>query len=102
MAPVPIADDEKTFEQLQARIARTIELLGTVDAAKLDGKSDKEILMETRSMGSFKFSTGQVYVSECAIPNFHFHFSTAYCILRVQGVPLAAFDYLGKDTFVRA
>lgn len=51
-------------------------------------------------MGNFKF-TGQRYVSEFAIPNFHFHLSSAYCILRHQGVPLGALDYM-KDVFEKA
>lgn len=48
--------------------------------------------METK-MGNFGF-TAQRYVSEMAIPNFHFHLSSAYCILRHQGVPIGAMDYL--------
>jgi len=49
--------------------------------------------------GTYKF-TGYTYVSEFAIPNFHFHLSTAYCILRQQGVPIDAVDYL-KDVCVK-
>lgn len=52
--------------------------------------------MESK-MGNFRF-TGQRYVSEYVIPNFHFHLTSAYCIMRTQGVPLGAFDYL-KDVF---
>jgi uncharacterized protein len=53
------------------------------------------VLMKTGKQGDFKFESGQVYLSEYAIPNFHFHLTTAYCILRHLGVPLGAFDYLG-------
>lgn len=53
--------------------------------------------MDTR-MGKFKF-TGQSYVSDFALPNFHFHMTTAYCILRHLGVNLSAFDYLGSGVF---
>jgi uncharacterized protein len=87
-----LEDNEETFEQLQARIARTIDILKTVDETGMNGKEEKEVMMETK-MGNFKF-TGQSYVSEYAIPNFHFHLTTAYCILRHLGVPIGAFDYL--------
>lgn len=87
-------DNEKTFDELQGRIAKTIDLLQGADAASFDGKEDREVLMESK-MGTFRF-TGQRYVSEFAIPNFHFHLTTAYCILRHLGVPIGAMDYL-KD-----
>lgn len=89
-------DNEKTFDELQERIAKTIELLKAVDPKPFDGKEDQEVKMETK-MGNFRF-TGQRYVSEFAIPNFHFHLSSAYCILRHLGVSLGALDYM-KDVF---
>ncbi|KAM0270120.1 hypothetical protein ACHAPA_003635 [Fusarium lateritium] len=89
-------DDEQTFEQLQSRITKTIEVLEGVDPDVINGKENEEIIMES-AMGNFRF-TGQRYVSEYAIPNFHFHLTSAYCIMRTQGVPLGAFDYL-KDVF---
>ncbi|KAJ4386141.1 hypothetical protein N0V93_009034 [Gnomoniopsis smithogilvyi] len=85
-------DEEKTFDELTERITKTIEVLKKVDPKGFEGKEDEEVLMESK-MGTFRF-TGQRYVSEFAIPNFHFHLSTAYCILRHQGVPLSAFDYM--------
>lgn len=92
-------DNEKTFDELTTRIENTIEMLKKVDPKGFEGKEDAEIIMESK-MGNFKF-TGQRYVSEFAIPNFHFHLSTAYCILRHQGVPLGALDYM-KDVFEKA
>lgn len=89
-------DNEKTFDELQERIAKTVQLLQKVDAKSFDGKEDKEVIME-KTAGNFRF-TGQRYVSEYALPNFHFHLATAYCILRHLGVPLGALDYL-KDVF---
>ncbi len=50
--------------------------------------------METK-LGNFRFESGWIYLSEYAIPNFHFHLTSAYCILRHLGVPIGAFDYLG-------
>lgn len=97
---VPFYEDkETTFDELQARIATTIELLEKTDAAVIDAKVNEPVFMET-SMGNFRFETGQRYVSEYIIPNFHFHLTSAYCILRTQGVPLGALDYL-KGVFVK-
>lgn len=95
---VPVFDDtETTFAELRARIDRTVEVLQAVDPASMDGLESREVLMETK-VGTFRFETGQRYVSEYAMPNFHFHLTTAYCILRHRGVPLGAFDYL-RDVF---
>ncbi|KAI8721356.1 hypothetical protein NCS52_00582900 [Fusarium sp. LHS14.1] len=94
---IPVFEDtETTFTELHARIDRTIELLESVDPASINGKEEQEVIMET-GMGNFRF-TGQRYVSEFVLPNFHFHLTSAYCIMRAQGVPLGAFDYL-KDVF---
>ncbi|OKL58494.1 hypothetical protein UA08_06359 [Talaromyces atroroseus] len=92
-----LEDNESTFEELQARIERTIQILEMAKPEAMDALADKEVIMETK-MGNFRFATGQEYVSNYAIPNFHFHLTTAYCIMRHLGVPLGAMDYL-KDVF---
>ena len=94
-------DNEATFEQLQARITKTIDLLRSVDAGKMAGKDSEPVLMGSKN-ATFKFDSGQDYVSDYALPYFYFHLSSAYCILRHLGVEIDAFDYLGKDTFVKA
>jgi hypothetical protein len=93
---ITLADDETTFPELQARITRTIEILNLVNETKLDAKkvADEPVIMETK-LGNFRFESGWIYLSEYAIPNFHFHLTSAYCILRHLGVPIGAFDYLG-------
>ncbi|RGP71568.1 transcription factor [Fusarium sporotrichioides] len=97
---IPIFEDnEETFEQLQDRIAKTVEVLEKVDPDVINGKEDVEIFVEAK-VGKFRF-TGQRYISEYVIPNFHFHLTSAYCIMRTQGVPLGAFDYL-NDVFKKA
>ncbi|KFY44493.1 hypothetical protein V494_01450 [Pseudogymnoascus sp. VKM F-4513 (FW-928)] len=95
MENIVLEDDETTFPELQARIAKTIEILKSVDPAKIDAKKavEEPIIMETK-IGNFRFESGQAYLSEFVIPNFHFHLSTAYCILRNFGVPIGAMDYL--------
>lgn len=95
-----VDDNEKTFEELEARIRSTIELLQATDPKGFDGKAEVEVIMETKAMGNFRFATGQTYLSEYAVPNFHFHLTTAYCIMRHLGVPIGAFDYL-KDVFTK-
>lgn len=64
------------------------------------GLESKELIMEAGRMGSFRFKTGQEYVSNYAIANFHFHLSSAYCILRHKGVSIGALDYM-NDVFVK-
>ena len=86
-------DDEQTFEQLKARIAKTIAWLDTVPAAKLDGTEDKDITFPvgretTRTMKA------EAYLKHWALPNFFFHVSMAYAILRHNGVDLGKADYL--------
>lgn len=86
-------DTEATFEELRARIGKTLEWLETVPAAKLDGTEDKEITFPvgreaTRTM------KGEAYLKHWALPNFFFHVTTAYAILRHNGVELGKADYL--------
>lgn len=94
-----VEDNETTFDELQERISQTIKILEEADPKTFEGKENQELIMESK-MGNFRF-TGQRYVSEYAIPNFHFHLTTAYCILRHLGVPIGALDYL-KDVFEKA
>ncbi|OIW23429.1 hypothetical protein CONLIGDRAFT_664503 [Coniochaeta ligniaria NRRL 30616] len=89
-----IEDNETTFDELQERLSQTIKMLEGADPKGFEGKEDQEVIMET-TYGNYRF-TGQRYVSEFAIPYFHFHLTSAYCILRHLGVPIGAFDYL-KD-----
>ena len=87
------ADTETTFEELRGRIAKTRRLLGEFDASMFAGAEDKIITMRFASR-ELRFS-GLDYVNNLALPNFYFHVSLAYGILRSQGVSLGKFDYLG-------
>ena len=86
-------DTEASFPELKARIQKTLDYLGTVPAAKLDGTEDKEI---TFPVGREKTRTmkAQAYLTTWALPNFFFHITTAYAILRHNGVDLGKVDYL--------
>ncbi|MGE7369161.1 DUF1993 domain-containing protein [Neorhizobium sp. NPDC001467] len=90
---VPMADDEVTFADLHARIAKTVDLLKAVEPSAMDGKDETEVVLKTSS-GSTTF-TARNYVLGFAVPNFYFHVTTAYAILRHKGVPLGKMDYLG-------
>jgi hypothetical protein len=85
-------DTETTFAELKARIARTIAFIQTVPAASIDGSEDKTITLKLRQEVSFP---GRFYLLDFVIPNLHFHVTTAYLILRHNGVELGKIDYLG-------
>jgi hypothetical protein len=91
-APV-YPDDETTFEQLEARIAKTVAFLQSVPPEKVDGSEERPIQLTLRS-GELNF-TGQAFLLHFVIPNFFFHVTTAYAILRHNGVEIGKRDYLG-------
>ena len=87
-------DKETTLADLKARIAKTIAFMQTVTPAQIDGTEDKEIVVkrgdkETRYQG-LQFLLGH------ATPNFYFHITTAYNILRHNGVEIGKRDFLGN------
>jgi uncharacterized protein len=87
-------DDETTFEQLQARIAKTIAFIDTVKPEQLEGAETRDITITVRKM-ELKF-TGQTYLLAWVNPNVYFHVTTAYNILRHNGVELGKPDFLGS------
>jgi len=88
----PMADEEKNFDDMQARIRATVDWLGKVQASAFAGTEDKEVVMKMRT-GELRF-TGTSYILQFALPNFFFHVTTAYDILRNRGVPLSKGDFL--------
>jgi hypothetical protein len=87
-------DTEQTFADLKARIAKTIDFLESVPASKVDGSEEKEIVLQMRS-GERRFK-GMQYLLGHAYPNFYFHVTTAYNILRHNGVEIGKADFIGK------
>jgi hypothetical protein len=86
-------DTETTFAQLQERIARTIDFLQGVKPAQIDGSEDKAISFKA---GPYMLNfTGASYLAMFVVPNFYFHATTAYDILRHKGVEVGKMDYLG-------
>ncbi|WP_313622536.1 DUF1993 domain-containing protein [Achromobacter sp.] len=87
------ADNETTLEQLQQRIANTIAYLESVTPDQIDGSEGRKV---TLSFGEFKPEfQGDDYLLTFALPNFYFHVTTAYGILRQAGVPIGKMDFLG-------
>ncbi|RQQ15786.1 DUF1993 domain-containing protein [Burkholderia stagnalis] len=87
-------DVEQTFDELQARLQKTIDYLKHFDAAQIDGTEDRQIVLKMRT-GPLEF-TGQSYLLGFVLPNFFFHVTTAYDILRHNGVELGKLDFLGR------
>ncbi|HWU85395.1 MAG TPA: DUF1993 domain-containing protein [Rhodocyclaceae bacterium] len=88
------ADTEATFPELRQRIVKTIAFLNSVRSEQIDGSEDKPVVLSTRSRGDIHFR-GQDYLLQQALPNFYFHVTTAYAILRHNGVELGKWDYYG-------
>jgi hypothetical protein len=86
-------DTEKTFAELQARIKKTIDFLQSVKPGQIDGSEQKTIEMKAAGR-ELKF-TGIDYLLGFALPNFYFHVTAAYAILRHKGVQIGKMDYLG-------
>lgn len=94
VTPPSFPDDETTFAELVARITKTVDYLQTVDRALIDGAEDREVTMKVRG-NELKF-TAQRYLLQFSLPNFFFHVTTAYDVLRHSGVPVGKLDYLGR------
>jgi hypothetical protein len=87
-------DTEQTFAELKTRVAKTIEFVRSFKPAQLDGSEDREIVLKLGGR-EVKF-TGMQYLLGHATPNFYFHVTTAYDILRHNGVELGKRDYIGN------
>jgi hypothetical protein len=92
--PPRFEDTEATFEELHARIARTIDYLKSIPASAFEGAEMRDIRIKAGDR-SLEFS-GLGFLQQWAIPNVLFHATTAYDILRHNGVPLGKRDFLGN------
>ena len=86
-------DNEASFADLRERIRKTIEFIESVPAAQIDGTEDKDVSVPRRD-GSITLK-GEFYLKHFVLPNFFFHVTTAYALLRHNGVELGKRDYLG-------
>ena len=87
-------DSEQTFAELQARIARTLEFVESVKPVQIDGSETRDIVLKLRTQ-ELRFK-GLDYLFNHAYPNFYFHVTTAYAILRHNGVELGKKDFVGS------
>ncbi len=87
-------DNEQTFADLQARIAKTLAYIETFKPADIDGSEARDIVIAPGTPRERKF-VGQPYLLHYALPNFFFHVTTAYAILRHNGVELGKKDFMG-------
>jgi hypothetical protein len=88
-------DTETTFAELQARIAKTIDFLKSVSPAQIDGSEERTVVLKLRTQ-EVKYQ-GQAYLLTFALPNFYFHLTTAYAILRHNGLDIGKADFLGRS-----
>jgi hypothetical protein len=93
-AEFPVYEDkEATFQELVLRIRNTITYLETLRPGQIDGSEDKTVSWQTRS--STKSMQALPYLMNHVLPNVHFHVTTAYAILRHNGVEIGKKDFLG-------
>ena len=88
------ANDETTIPQLKERIAKTIDYLKSVKASEVDGTEGKDISI-TFPNGNIRQFTGQSLLIGNSLPNFYFHVTTAYDIVRQCGVEVSKGDFMG-------
>ena len=93
--PPAWADDEVTFDDLIARVEKTVAYVEAVGADQVDGSEAREVTLVRR--GQISVVLGQAYLLDQAMPNFYFHLTTAYAILRHNGVEVGKKDYLGTS-----
>jgi hypothetical protein len=91
--PPSFPDTETTFAELQERIRKTVDFVQSVKAAQIDGSEEKSITLKFPG-GEVSF-VGQTFLLNFTLPNVFFHVTTAYDILRHNGVALGKMDFLG-------
>ena len=94
MEPPSFEDTEASFAELKARIDKAIAFLDTLKPAQVDGSEEREVTLKIGA--NTRTYKGQPYLLHHALPNFFFHVTTAYGILRHCGVELGKKDYIGQ------
>jgi hypothetical protein len=88
-------DTEASFPELIERVTKTQAFLNSITAAQLEGSEDRTVTIKVR--GSDMPMQGLAYLTGFAVPNFYFHVTTTYAILRHNGVEIGKLDYLGGN-----
>jgi len=94
LTPPKYDDSERTLEELYGLIAKAKADITAVTPEQLDGREGETFTIKLGPRGDTEF-TGIVYLSSFTLPNLYFHVTTAYNILRHNGVPLSKFDFFG-------
>ena len=94
--PPSFEDNEKALPELAARVQRTIDYLQSLTPQQFEGAEDREIRWKSPVAGE-RSMMGLPYLLHHMLPNLHFHCTTAYAILRHNGVELGKMDYLGRE-----
>lgn len=89
-----LPDDEQSFTDLRDRIAKTVAFLESAKPEDLDGSETREVTLNFPNL-KVTFS-GEAYLLQFVLPNFYFHVTTAYDILRHKGVPIGKADFIGR------
>lgn len=92
--PPAYADTESSFAELIARVQKTVDFLKTIKAEQVDGSENRDIVLKMHT-GELKFK-GEVYLTQFSLPNFYFHATTAYAILRHNGIEIGKMDFIGN------
>ena len=92
--PPKFEDTEATLPELQARVAKTLEFISSIKPEQLQGAETREIVL-TFPQNTLKF-TGLNYLTNFVLPNFFFHLTIAYALLRKNGVDIGKRDFLGS------
>ena len=87
-------DNEASLADLRVRVQKTLDYIGSVPAADIDGSEGRQIVIPMRNREPMHF-TGEVFLKHFALPNFFFHVTMAYALLRHAGVALGKMDFLG-------
>ncbi len=97
LAPPSFPDTETTFPELKARIAKTLDFIGGVKPAQIDGSEGREIKLKVGPPDRVQelVFNGQDYLLHFALPNFFFHVSIAFAILRHNGLEIGKRDFMG-------
>lgn len=91
--PPKMEDTEASFDDIKARIQKTLDFIKTLKAAEIDAAADREVIFPV-GPNKMKMKGGD-YLLHFALPNFYFHLTTAYALLRFNGVDVVKRDFLG-------
>ncbi len=86
-------DEEKSFDELKGRIAQVLAFVESVDAAAFEAGVDRDVTFP-RGQNATMTMRGEAYLTRFAVPNFYFHATTAYAILRKNGIQIGKQDFL--------